>query len=198
MVSGLVLPILHPSSVINIMPIRLKSFLPEHADDIAGCDWQQVGVTLRRCSPHCAMCFIKSATNAWATTHRYHETRRLRSIFGCPDAPDTIHHYITRCSRFWHNIYDQAGAAYHDDPLMRLGVASPSPQAVQVIAIAYTTYHAIRNVDAVIILKADDTGDYTSVHSRLTEHAAIAAKNITYLFHGSLPLSSYAMRVVCS
>ena len=128
----------------------------------------------------------KTATNAWATTHRYHETRRLQCISGCPDAPDTIHHYTTGCCLFWRSIYHRAGTNYHDDPLMRLGVAAPSLQAIRVIAIAYTTYHAIRNVDAAIILKADDTGDYSAVHSKLAHHAAIAAKKVTCLFQGAL------------
>jgi hypothetical protein len=46
------------------------------------------------------MMFIKTITNSWSTSNRYHETIRLPCIFGCEGAKDTLKHYLS-CDILW-------------------------------------------------------------------------------------------------
>ena len=45
--------------------------------------------------PFQAMQVIKTWSNAWATTHRFHEAARLPCLFGCADSADDLAHHAS-------------------------------------------------------------------------------------------------------
>jgi len=49
--------------------------------------------SLSQMRPFEVMQVIKTWSNSWATTHRFHESGRLPCLLGCPDEPDSLDHY---------------------------------------------------------------------------------------------------------
>ena len=108
---------------------------------------------------HVKMCTIKTLTNAWATSYRYHEGILLPCIFGCSksmfgclnfdtlrahESPfDTVAHYI-RCPILNYIVCKALGKFTRISPEQWLGVGCKPPSSPITTCVAFTVYHGIK------------------------------------------------------
>ena len=119
-----------------------------------------------------AMCVLKTWTNSWATTERFHESEILPCIFGCAQR-DSLSHYLT-CEPFWTAVHCCTSASLRECefPLVvRIGLASPTLRRLRRLAVAFGTYHNIKLKHRDIIVQAKSEDDWTTVHDKLFETA---------------------------
>ena len=93
-----------------------------------------------------AMYVLKTLTNAWATTSRYHEDDRWPCIFGCECESDSLKHYLS-CDPLWTLCISHAGLGSEMlqlSPSHRLCLSNPSPDSVKVCGMACWLYHALK------------------------------------------------------
>ena len=89
------------------------------------------------------MLTTKTYVNAWATTHRYHESIRLPCIFGCNNEKDTLSHYLS-CDRLWRVVAKHSRVQIRASILDKLGVKDPMPERFKNLALAFAIYHAMK------------------------------------------------------
>ena len=95
---------------------------------------------VRRVKQQVAFSLLRTFVSGWTTSHRMHEAVVLPCIFGCANEIDSIGHYIF-CSPLWHI---SGAAAACEVPLefgYRLGIQNPTPEILQLLAIACSVYH---------------------------------------------------------
>ena len=150
------------------------------------------------------MCYIKTLTNAWATSSRYHESKIHQCLFGCacvlvrpprPHKPnleisittpppslkkDSLRHYLY-CNPLWAVIQEVSGFScgpLEQAPIDRLGIRNPSVRCIFQLALAFRVYHATKNDYLTKVLTAQRLGDYSEVRSILKKLAAFHWKEI--------------------
>jgi len=128
-----------------------------------------------------SMAAIKSWANAWTTTTRMHEAEELQCIFGC-DAPDNLDHYLS-CDPLWTMVISNSfkrEELLSASPLQKLGLTDNSKEWLQMLAIAFSCYHAIKSGHRSEI----SNNDYAEgrhpyqVHDRLFEYARTFSRDI--------------------
>jgi len=112
--------------------------------------------------PFEVMQVIKTWSNSWATTFRFHEAGRLPCLLGCPDEPDSLDHYAF-CSRM-QNIIAQCVAGSPPSPpapiepsslelgsvgcrwngTRNLGLDEPCRVNLQCVACMFYAYHTMK------------------------------------------------------
>ena len=137
--------------------------LREHRSDI--------DLILKNLGPARAMSIIKTWTNAWTTSRRYHEATILPCIFGCNNAEDDLAHYLT-CDPLW-TLTTCAGKKPKSVlgllPGVKIGLVNPTHESIKMAVVLSRAYHTIRNTFMDEILLAVNSGDFWTVHSRLLE-----------------------------
>ena len=80
-------------------------------------------VTLKKCRVADAVKIIKTWSNGWATSSRYHEGLVLPCLFGCNSCSDSLEHYLhcTHLLAMWRFLAGNVSA----DPLKRWGLIAP-------------------------------------------------------------------------
>ena len=114
---------------------------------------------------HDVMRILKTWCNAWATSHRFHETIRLPCLFGCSGATDSLTHYI-HCPYWLHvlqRVLPQPPSVF---PLTRLGLVDPTKTSLLSVAASFAGYHAIKRHATTILTSSDDC----TVEQRLLLH----------------------------
>ena len=96
---------------------------------------------------HEAMQCFKTWVNSWATSSRYHEPVIYPCLLGCPDKVDSLSHYLL-CPILWQIANSVACHEVPDDTLERIGVRSPTPNNLNLLACIFHSYHAIKHVRA--------------------------------------------------
>ena len=81
---------------------------------------------------------IKTWTNSWATSHRYHELLLLPCVMGCQDGKDDLSHYAG-CIQI--NLI--LGDLFLTSRLGRLGLWNASRDSVLTCAAVFSAYHVI-------------------------------------------------------
>jgi hypothetical protein len=83
------LRLLYPDDLALVLQRRLQKILGSNfnPDSLA-----PALLIVKSLKPHVAVQVLKTWSNAWATTHRFHEARRLPCLFGCPDEADSLNH----------------------------------------------------------------------------------------------------------
>ena len=112
------------------------------------------------------MAVIKTLTNGWTTTDRMNEDVILDCIFGC-GGDDTLCHYL-RCDILWTLIYAFTGCSLSNlsaSPESRACFVDPSCWSVVNCWVAFQAYHAIKLHNRELIDIAEDSGEYSEVHS---------------------------------
>ena len=109
---------------------------------------------LKASRPHVAMCCVKTATNAWATGHRYHEQVRLGCAFGCDGADDSLSHYLS-CTILWHLVGDSFPPPDSASPFDRICLRSPTKHRVVQLFCAYHIYHCIKISERLLVDSSD-------------------------------------------
>ena len=87
------------------------------------------------------MCVVKTWANAWATSHRMHETIVLPCLFRCAQT-DSLQHYI-----FCPILFALLRALHPDVsemPLERIGLQSSSAINLQRVSALFAAYHACK------------------------------------------------------
>ena len=94
----------------------------------------------------------KTLVNSWATSHRYHENRKLDCLFGCSvgrpllldqDVVDYLRHCIC-CPRLWFTVDLTLDNHVAYAPHERLGLVASTAKPIA-MAMAYHVYHSIKH-----------------------------------------------------
>ena len=100
---------------------------------------------LRGMRSHDAIRDLKTWTNGWCTSDRFHASVRLPCLFGCIDAVDKQAHYcmcpnlFTILSYLWQPVEDISS-----DPICRLGLQGTSIIRLKAVACTFSAYHHIK------------------------------------------------------
>ena len=97
---------------------------------------------LKKCRVADAVKIIKTWSNGWATSSRYHEGLILPCLFGCKSCIDCLEHYI-QCHHL-RALWTFLAGDVNSDPLKRWGLITPEPNDFLRIACVFSGYHAIR------------------------------------------------------
>ena len=139
----------------HLLKHRLASFLSDKVvllldlppGSINETEFAEVFLCLRRLRMHEAMQCFKTWVNSWATSSRYHEPVIYPCLLGCPDKVDSLSHYLL-CPILWQIANSVACHEVPDDTLERIGVRSPTPNNLNLLACIFHSYHAIKHVRA--------------------------------------------------
>ena len=101
---------------------------------------------LRHLRKHEVMRIIKTWTNAWATSSRFHEARVLPCLFGCPEGTDRLDHYVM-CPNLYAIQITLSRSPVPDSPMKRLGLIHTNHYILLLVACTFAGYHAIRRSD---------------------------------------------------
>ena len=109
---------------------------PTWWDDLH-CLWSNVKIYLR-------VCWLRTISGAWTTTHRMGEERVWQCMFGCPNEDDNLLHYLV-CPILWQIA---CGVFKGEESLSvseRLCLQSPSVVKLQRLSVCHSVYHACKN-----------------------------------------------------
>ena len=117
------------------------------------------------------MSLLKTWTNAWTTSRRYHEATVQPCFLGCECSEDDLAHYL-QCDPFW-TLLVSAGKkpkCWLDfSPGQKLGLVNPTLESLQVAVVASRAYHTLRYTFEDGIRDAIDSLNFDAVYSRLLE-----------------------------
>ena len=99
-------------------------------------------IALKKCRVADAVKIIKTWSNGWATSSRYHEGVVLPCLFGCKSCIDNLQHYL-QCPHLF-ALWTFLAGSVSADPLKRWGLIAPEPNDFLQIACVFSGYHAIR------------------------------------------------------
>ena len=86
--------------------------------------------------------YVKTWSNGWATSSRYHEGVILPCMFGCKSCIDNLQHYL-QCPHLF-ALWSFLAGDISSDPLVRWGLIEPESNDFLQIACVFSGYHAIR------------------------------------------------------
>ena len=89
------------------------------------------------------MKIVKTWTNAWSTSRRYHEKCILPCLLGCSDGVDDLSHYF-RCFRLWPIVDNCFGDLVPSGSFFKHGLKSPTKSCLLVNAAIFHAYHAVK------------------------------------------------------
>ena len=114
------------------------------------------------------MSYVKSLTNAWATSSRYQEVTKLPCLFGCPCKRDSLKHYL-RCKVLWSTIECVTGFVVNmEQPtVVRLGLHDPNLAKIYLQALAFRIYHNVKLHNLEFFKRAIELGDQATLQERL-------------------------------
>ena len=108
-----------------------------------------------------------------------HEDRRMSCVFGC-EADAALDHYLV-CDPLWtaviSNTFKRIELLYAD-PFTKLGMCENSSEWLQMMAVVFSCYYALKFSHMDDIRALQDNGHPSQVHSRLFNYASAHAKDI--------------------
>ncbi len=129
---------------------------------------------LEQCKTQVAICVFKTLIGGWTTSHCMHEQTKLPCIFGCFGETDSLNHYFL-CFPLWHVCSSMLGVEAPWSLSDRLGITSPSPERLRLLALVFLVYHNAKS-------RAKELGGYVSVGAnRVQQIASDSARE--FLFH---------------
>ena len=111
-------------------------------------EYDSACAVMRKVRKHVAMCVIKTWTNSWATSHRYHETVLLPCLMGCQEGKDDLSHYAD-CIQI-ELVLRALLQRPPSSPLERFGLQNTSRENVLTCAAIFSAYHAIKRSNFII------------------------------------------------
>ena len=91
------------------------------------------------------MCWLKTIVGGWCTSVRTQSACRWACVFGCPDATDSVGHYLV-CPVLWQFARDTLHLPEESIWLeSRLCITNPTVVKLRLLAFAFSLYHSIRN-----------------------------------------------------
>ena len=132
----------YPNMICSTLARRVRTLFSPYQILDSDLDFEQAASFLRQLRKHDAMRVVKTWSNAWATSNRYHEAIRLPCLFGCAHQIDAQRHYVN-CPL----LYCITRQVLHvsDMPLERLAVSSPTRASLLTVACVFSAYHALKN-----------------------------------------------------
>ena len=109
-----------------------------------------------------------------------HEDLRMNYIFGC-GAKDDLDHYLC-CDPLWTAVISSSFRRVEllwSRPMIRIGLIDPSIEWLQMTAIVFSCYHAIKMDHLSEVLSLHESGNPCQVYSRLLHYAC--AFNIDFI-----------------
>jgi hypothetical protein len=97
---------------------------------------------MRKLRKHDAMCVIKTWTNSWSTSYRYHEPILLPCLLGCQEGKDDLSHYVD-CIQI-QIILEDLILDPPSTPLERIGLQRVTRDLTLSCAAVFAAYHAIK------------------------------------------------------
>ena len=88
------------------------------------------------------MMILKTWGNSWSTSYRYHEPKLLTCLFGCPDCPDKLAHYVV-CPWLF-KIVSLIRPDTSSDPLERIALKNTTVESLKAVACICVGYHSIK------------------------------------------------------
>ena len=109
---------------------------------------------------------IKTWTNAWATSCRFHDDRDLPCLFGCgEDSSDSESHYL-QCPHLYALGCFLLGEL-PADPVQRCGLTQPNEFTFNYICCSFSGYHAAqRDTRSNSLFSNASKSNYSSLHVR--------------------------------
>ena len=115
-------------------------------------------------TPGVAMIVIKTWSDSWTTSERFHENETLPCIFGC-GGRDNLRHYL-ECEHLWTPVNCCTGASSREwrySVAEKLGMVNPCLRKLRRLAVAFGCYHSCRFNHRSEIDQARRTGDFSSI-----------------------------------
>ena len=86
---------------------------------------------------------LRTWSNSWSTSYRYHESRKLPCLLGCAGMPDSISHYAC-CPLIHEYVSAVFGQSLFPDCLNSFGTTAHNPDALRQVACIYYAYHVVK------------------------------------------------------
>jgi hypothetical protein len=109
------------------------------------------------------MCWVKTISNAWTTSHRMHEIDRWACIFGCSSCEDTLTHYLA-CPLLLSLVHEICSTPFGPSIAHRLGLIDPSLVHIHMIAMCFSVYHTLKGGFKNMIIEAFRCHLFANVH----------------------------------
>ena len=117
---------------------------------IQGLDFEVILEAVRPFGPFIFLTLVRTWANAWTTSHRMHEPYTRCCILGCPNATDSLSHYIN-CRRMWRAMRSAWSASSLPMPVIlsasldqRLAICEPTFDRVLMLCAACHSYHVLK------------------------------------------------------
>ena len=166
-------------------PGLIASRVAKLVPDAAGFDfcsvWEPLKPLLNKLGPAMVHSIIKTWSNSWTTSRRYHDQDPLPGcLFGCDVAQDDLAHYLI-CQPFWTCITCGAGLSegwLDQTPLQRLGLANPSLRSLSILLVASRVYHTLRQGRDEIVRSSFADSDFLQVSLLAIEQARLHSADL--------------------
>ena len=153
------------SDIFEIVSRRIAKWLGYNPTEFVLSQFILATSLLRKMRCHEAMQIVKTWTNSWATSVRYHESIIFPCLLGCQDsdryygmiqcplhhptngAPplDDFSHYLY-CPNMWRVLDSIVSHSIPIDPLKRLGLIDSNFENLFTLACSFHAYHSIKQV----------------------------------------------------
>ena len=133
------LRLLYPDDLAILLQRRLQKIIgPNFSPDSLA----PALLVVKSLKPHVAVQVLKTWSNAWATSHRFHESRRLPCLFGCHNKPESLNHYAF-CPYIKSTVEQHNSVCNELSAECLLGLSDPSIIRLKRVAAMFYAYHAV-------------------------------------------------------
>jgi len=131
---------LHPDDNSSVLSRRLHSILGSARAE----GWLEAVVpSLRKLKCFEVVQVLRTWSNSWSTSYRYHESRLLPCLLGCPGEADNMIHYA-RCPLIQEYVSAAFGHSLFQECLESLGTTALEPDALRQVTCIYYAYHVVK------------------------------------------------------
>jgi hypothetical protein len=153
---------LHVNTLIPLFERRLRTVFAPLSIPVRSIAWNDVFAVLNKAGTHLSMVVVKTWVDSWATSTRYHDELCSSCVFGCYRERDHICHYAL-CPRLWTEVYEATRSPDEAPVEERLLLSSPSARRAVELAVAFSTYHAVKLGYTARVQAAERAGDYAPI-----------------------------------
>ena len=165
---------LYPDRLDELFTKRLRKLLPSEARAISGVDWETAFGNLRTLQGQTVMAAVKTWSNSWSTSSRFHDGQIEHCILGCRHSTDSLQHYIS-CPRLWRAVGHSVQGLVALHVMDKLGLRDDANDHLRKLAVAFATYHGLRIEHFQMVKKANLTRSFAELAATAKEIAAVAA-----------------------
>ena len=156
-----------PPMITQLLEERLATLLEKCEAYLPLVAWPTVLTVTQNLSSHEAMCCLKTWSNSWTTSARFHDSNLERCALGCKSALDDLSHYV-RCERLWVEVDIATSVEVEEEPdtiQQRLLLETPTSERARRLVVAFSGYHVLKNGHLGRIQRTEASNDYRDVIS---------------------------------